>query len=90
MRSASKSDLNRITTLRSSLGDTVKDIVVMSNDVQIGINPCANNNGGCAELCLFSGDHVRCQCYHARVGKDGKSCEGEDLVFASPILGEIS
>lgn len=86
VRSVSKTDRNRISTLRSNLGDTVKDIIVMSNDVQIGVNPCAMNNGGCAEICLFSGDHVRCQCYHARVAKDGKSCEGTSSLFTKVFV----
>ncbi|XP_042220954.1 prolow-density lipoprotein receptor-related protein 1-like isoform X2 [Homarus americanus] len=85
VRSTSKTDLSRISTLRSGIGDTVKDIIIMSNDVQIGINPCANNNGGCAEICLYNGIRARCQCYHARVAKDGKACEDYDafLMFSS-------
>ncbi|KAK8724240.1 hypothetical protein OTU49_011302, partial [Cherax quadricarinatus] len=85
VRSASLMDLNRMSTLRSGLGNTVKDVIVMGNDVQIGINPCAINNGGCAEICLFTGVHARCQCYHARVAKDGKSCEDYEafLMFSS-------
>lgn len=76
IRSASLEDLNRKLTLKDSLGDTVKDLIVMSLDVQKGINPCANNNGGCEEICLFTGDRVKCQCYHARIDEDGKSCKG--------------
>lgn len=81
MRSTSKTDLNRTSTLRYGLGDTIRDIVIMNNDVQIGFNPCADNNGGCAEICLFTGVHVQCQCYHARVAKDSKSCEGKKCPY---------
>nr|XP_045618524.1 low-density lipoprotein receptor-related protein 1B-like isoform X1 [Procambarus clarkii] len=85
VRSVSMLDLTRMSTLRSGLGDTVKDIIIMGNDVQIGINPCADNNGGCSEICLFTGVRARCQCYHARVAKDGKSCVDHEafLMFSS-------
>ncbi|XP_047488646.1 low-density lipoprotein receptor-related protein 1-like [Penaeus chinensis] len=85
IRSAPLENLNRLLTLRDSLGDTVKDLIVMSLDVQKGINPCANDNGGCAEICLFIGERVKCQCYHARIDEDGKSCKEYDafLMFSS-------
>ncbi|KAK7083495.1 Low-density lipoprotein receptor-related protein 1B, partial [Halocaridina rubra] len=85
VRQVSKSDLTRISTLRTNLGDSVKDIIVMSRDAQVGMNPCAEDNGGCEEICLFDGTEAKCRCYHARVGDDGKSCVEYDafLLFSS-------
>ncbi|XP_068223129.1 low-density lipoprotein receptor-related protein 1 isoform X3 [Palaemon carinicauda] len=85
IRHVPKSDLSRVSTLRDTLGDTVRDIIVMSTDAQIGLNPCSTNNGGCEEICLFNGQEVKCQCYHARVAEDGKSCKEYDvfLLFSS-------
>lgn len=77
MRSAPEDDLKRLSTLVANAGDSVKDIVVMNQDTQIGINQCSVSNGGCEELCLYNGTHANCKCYHAQVDGDGKSCKGE-------------
>lgn len=40
-------------------------------------NPCSDKNGGCEELCLYTGGNsTTCACSHGRVAKDKKSCEG--------------
>ncbi|CAL4168163.1 unnamed protein product, partial [Meganyctiphanes norvegica] len=57
----------------------------MSQDQQVGINPCNTNNGGCQELCLFNSTHATCHCYHAKIAADGKSCKEYSafLMFSS-------
>lgn len=57
-------------------GDSLKDIQVFSKLRQPGTNPCAINNGGCEELCLFNSTYPVCACPHGKVASDGKSCEG--------------
>ncbi|KAL1115243.1 hypothetical protein AAG570_007274 [Ranatra chinensis] len=71
-------------TLRKDLGDSLKDIVVFSAGQQRGTNPCANDNGACAELCLYNGTHPVCACAHGLVGPDGKKCVDYDsfLVYS--------
>lgn len=78
MRSAPLASLTRQSTLATSVGDSIKDIIVVNSDTQIGINPCGMNNGGCDELCLFNGTHANCRCYHAQIDTDGKSCKGKE------------
>lgn len=44
----------------------------------IGYNPCANNNGGCAHLCLLSSNHpdgYTCACHSgSRLHMNKKNC----------------
>jgi integrin beta 2 len=76
-----------VKTILSKLGDTLKDIGVFSSKKQSGTNPCAVNNGGCLELCLFDGTRPVCACAHGLVGKDGKSCVGK---FSLYVLNTMS
>lgn len=78
MRSAPEDKLTRLSTLVTNLGDSVKDIVIVNTDTQIGINHCSVKNGGCDELCLYNGTHGNCKCYHAQVDTDGKTCKGKE------------
>lgn len=77
MRSAPEDNPSRLSTLVANVGDSLKDMIIMNSDTQIGINPCYEKNGGCEELCLFNGTHANCKCYHAQVDTDGKSCKGK-------------
>ena len=77
VRTAPEDDLTRVSTLKDSLGDSVKDVIIMNLDTQIGINHCGEQNGGCEELCLYNGTHANCRCYHAQIDTDGKSCKGK-------------
>ncbi|XP_063881494.1 prolow-density lipoprotein receptor-related protein 1-like isoform X4 [Scylla paramamosain] len=86
VRTAPEGNLGRVSTLKDSLGDSVKDVIIMNSDTQIGINQCAVNNGGCEELCLFNGTHANCKCYHGQVDTNGKSCkEYEAFLMFSTI-----
>lgn len=44
-----------------------------------GTNICAQNNGGCQQLCLFRGGGQRtCACAHRMLSEDGVSCRDYD------------
>uniref|UniRef100_A0A8C0GL26 Uncharacterized protein n=1 Tax=Chelonoidis abingdonii TaxID=106734 RepID=A0A8C0GL26_CHEAB len=44
-----------------------------------GTNVCAQNNGGCQQLCLFRGNGQRtCACAHGMLAEDGVSCRDYD------------
>ncbi|XP_047119261.1 low-density lipoprotein receptor-related protein 1 [Schistocerca piceifrons] len=87
VKSAQASNLSDYTVLMRGLGDSLKDIEVFSKYKQQGTNPCAENNGGCAELCLFNGTHPVCACAHGKVSADGKTCEDYDsfLVYSRVV-----
>lgn len=76
IKQAPLSNLSDYTLLQHGLGDSLKDIHVFSKAKQKGTNPCAKNNGGCQELCLFNGTQAVCSCAHGKVAADGKNCEG--------------
>ncbi|XP_076069558.1 LDL receptor protein 1 isoform X2 [Oratosquilla oratoria] len=82
---ASKVDVSKKEVLLPNIGDSIEDIAIVSHDLQLGMNPCGNQNGGCSELCLFNGTHANCACYHGRITEDGKSCEEYDafLIYSS-------
>lgn len=42
--------------------DDVVDILVYHESRQVGTNPCAVDNGGCPDLCLFVKGKVECAC----------------------------
>lgn len=68
------SNVSNYRTLLEGGGDSLKDIQIFSKRKQKGTNPCATNNGGCEQLCLFNGTHPICTCSHGHVSADGKSC----------------
>jgi hypothetical protein len=74
--SAPVTNLSDHKVLLSGAGDSLKDIQVFTKAHQQGTNPCALNNGGCSELCLFNGTHPVCACAHGIVTALG-TCEGE-------------
>ncbi len=53
------------------LTDTISAQVLLA-----GTNPCAVNNGGCEELCLFNGTAAVCKCAHGQV-VDNTKCKGQ-------------
>jgi low-density lipoprotein receptor-related protein 1 (alpha-2-macroglobulin receptor) len=55
------------------------DIKIYSSRGQRGTNPCAINNGGCEEICLFNGQRTSCACSHGKIdSNDGKTCVEHD------------
>uniref|UniRef100_H2YAY4 EGF-like domain-containing protein n=1 Tax=Ciona savignyi TaxID=51511 RepID=H2YAY4_CIOSA len=52
------------------------------NSIAFQNNPCANNNGGCSQLCIALPDNSRvCKCAFGKIGNDGTSCnDAEDYV----------
>ncbi|KAF5306597.1 hypothetical protein FQR65_LT18530 [Abscondita terminalis] len=75
---ASLTNLSDYQTLLRNVGDSLKDLQIFSKLKQSGTNPCAVNNGGCQQLCLFNGSHPVCACPHGFVAKDGKTCQEYD------------
>lgn len=65
-------------TILQEESTSIKDLKFFSLKKQNGTNLCAENNGGCQELCLFNGTHPICACSHGKVAADGKSCEDYD------------
>ena len=98
IKKAPLTNISDITILRG-VGDSLKDIQVFSPKRQQGTNACANNNGGCAELCLFNGTYPVCACAHGYVAPDGRSCLGKlpptthhlpPIFFSTRIQGDSS
>ena len=67
----------------------VRDLQLYSKERQAEINSCGDDNGFCAEICVYLGaaarpsDH-RCQCVHGRLAEDGQGCRPHDefLVYS--------
>ncbi|XP_043939564.1 prolow-density lipoprotein receptor-related protein 1 [Protopterus annectens] len=65
--------------LRTGIGVQLKDIKVFNQARQKGTNICAQNNGGCQQLCLYRGSQQRtCACAHGMLAEDGVSCRDYD------------
>ena len=59
----------------------VSDLFVYHESRQKGSNPCAKENGGCSDLCLYTGKKSvhKCSCpSHHFLSKDGRSCVQPD------------
>uniref|UniRef100_A0A8D8SCE1 Low-density lipoprotein receptor-related protein 1 n=2 Tax=Cacopsylla melanoneura TaxID=428564 RepID=A0A8D8SCE1_9HEMI len=85
IRIVSKRNTSDIATIpMKQYGDPIKDLKIFSKDAQTGSNPCAVDNGGCAELCLFNGMKAVCACAHGIVAPDGRACSEYDafLMFS--------
>ncbi|XP_048001348.1 prolow-density lipoprotein receptor-related protein 1 [Leguminivora glycinivorella] len=80
--SAPLTNISDYEVLLENAGDSLKDLFIWSKASQtlpspssgLAINPCSNNNGGCAELCLWDGASAHCACPHGDVAADGKNC----------------
>jgi len=51
---------------------------ILNNDEDVGIEDCAENNGGCSEFatCTTTSDGVHCTCNNGFAG-DGVNCTGK-------------
>ncbi|KAG9509575.1 Prolow-density lipoprotein receptor-related protein 1 [Fragariocoptes setiger] len=79
--------------LQQDLGDGIKDILIFHPQFipPANENPCAENNGGCADLCLYLGRHGerRCVCSHGRLAPDGATCVPFDVFIFVSRLSQI-
>ena len=77
-----------VTILNSNMGDHIKDLKVFHERPTTRSNPCATDNGGCYELCLYVGEGVRrCACSHGKLAPDGQNCEPYDaFIMFSRVL----
>lgn len=80
-------NLSDFKVLQQDLGDSLKDIQIFSRRKQNGTNPCAINNGGCEQLCLFNSTHPVCLCPHGKLSANGKDCEAyQSFLMYSKIV----
>lgn len=71
-------NLSDYKVLKTNEGNSLIDLKIFSRNAQNGTNPCAINNGGCAELCLFDGQYAVCACSHGRISKNNMTCDAYD------------
>lgn len=64
--------------IQQNLGDGIRDLAIFAEQPipSVEENPCAANNGGCQELCIFSGHpgQRHCICSHGKLKSDGQTC----------------
>ncbi|XP_062904698.1 low-density lipoprotein receptor-related protein 1-like isoform X1 [Mobula hypostoma] len=66
-------------TMRSHLGVNLKGVKVYNRARERGTNICANNNGGCQQLCLYRGKGQKtCGCSYSVLAEDSVSCRDYD------------
>ncbi|XP_062895316.1 low-density lipoprotein receptor-related protein 1-like [Mobula hypostoma] len=74
-----KDNATECVSLRTGVGVQLKDVKVFNRERQKGTNICAQNNGGCAQLCLYRGNGLRtCACAHGMLSEDGANCRDYD------------
>uniref|UniRef100_A0A670IUS4 LDL receptor related protein 1 n=1 Tax=Podarcis muralis TaxID=64176 RepID=A0A670IUS4_PODMU len=79
IKRGSKDNASDIVSLRTGIGVQLKDIKVFNRARQKGTNVCAQNNGGCEQLCLYRGGGQRtCACAHGMLSEDSVSCRDYD------------
>uniref|UniRef100_A0A8C5UEH1 EGF-like domain-containing protein n=2 Tax=Passeriformes TaxID=9126 RepID=A0A8C5UEH1_9PASS len=79
IKRGNKDNATESVSLRTGIGVQLKDIKVFNRARQKGTNICAQNNGGCQQLCLFRGGGQRtCACAHGMLSEDGVSCRDYD------------
>ncbi|XP_048343554.1 LOW QUALITY PROTEIN: prolow-density lipoprotein receptor-related protein 1 [Sphaerodactylus townsendi] len=79
IKRGSKDNASEIVSLRTGIGVQLKDIKVFNRARQKGTNVCAQNNGGCQQLCLFrGGDQRTCACAHGMLSEDSVTCREYD------------
>ncbi|KAG7278889.1 hypothetical protein CRUP_036403 [Coryphaenoides rupestris] len=79
IKRGNKDNATESMSLRTGIGVQLKDIKVFNRARQQGTNVCKDNNGGCQQLCLFSGNgHRTCACAHGMLAEDGRACRDYD------------
>uniref|UniRef100_A0A9J8BFY3 Low density lipoprotein receptor-related protein 1Ab n=1 Tax=Cyprinus carpio carpio TaxID=630221 RepID=A0A9J8BFY3_CYPCA len=79
IKRGNKDNATDMVYLRTGIGVQLKDIKVFNRARQQGTNICKVNNGGCEQLCLYSGNGNRtCACAHGMLAEDGRSCRDYD------------
>ncbi|XP_075055508.1 prolow-density lipoprotein receptor-related protein 1 [Mixophyes fleayi] len=79
IKRGNKDNATESVSLRTGIGVQLKDIKVFNKDRQKGTNVCAENNGGCQQLCLYRGGGQRtCACAHGMLAENGLSCREYD------------
>uniref|UniRef100_A0A8D2LBK3 Prolow-density lipoprotein receptor-related protein 1 n=1 Tax=Varanus komodoensis TaxID=61221 RepID=A0A8D2LBK3_VARKO len=79
IKRGNKDNASEIVFLRTGIGVQLKDIKVFNRARQKGTNVCAQNNGGCQQLCLYRGEGQRtCACAHGMLSEDSVSCRDYD------------
>uniref|UniRef100_A0A671QVS2 Low density lipoprotein receptor-related protein 1Ab n=1 Tax=Sinocyclocheilus anshuiensis TaxID=1608454 RepID=A0A671QVS2_9TELE len=79
IKRGNKDNATDMVYLRTGIGVQLKDIKVFNRARQQGTNICKVNNGGCDQLCLYSGNGNRtCACAHGMLAEDGRSCRDYD------------
>lgn len=65
--------------IQQNLGEGIRDIAVFAPQTlpSADLNPCVENNGGCQDLCLFSGKpgKRKCICSHGELNSDEMTCK---------------
>ncbi|KAL3854930.1 hypothetical protein ACJMK2_014165, partial [Sinanodonta woodiana] len=81
IKRANKIDGSSVEIVRQSLGTRLRDIKAFDAERQKGTNPCATNNGGCEQLCFYTGKgrDVSCRCSFGKL-VNGTHC-GEHNTF---------
>ncbi|KAJ8319794.1 hypothetical protein KUTeg_001381 [Tegillarca granosa] len=73
------------TILKNNL-DNLRDITLFNAKLQTSVesSPCAENNGGCEQLCfaLPNKTEPKCACSTGNLGADGKSCIAETEILS--------
>ncbi|KAM4699918.1 prolow-density lipoprotein receptor-related protein 1 isoform 2-T2 [Discoglossus pictus] len=79
IKRGNKDNATESVSLRTGIGVQLKDIKVFNKDRQKGTNVCADNNGGCQQLCLYRGGGQRtCACAHGMLAENGLDCRDYD------------
>jgi low-density lipoprotein receptor-related protein 1 (alpha-2-macroglobulin receptor) len=65
------------------VGELIRDLQLFARKRSTRANTCSVDNGGCAHLCLYTGDRKhRCECEYGLSSGDGKQCLPYDFFIA--------
>lgn len=85
---APAANLSDFRVLREGAGDSLRAVAAWAAERQrpalAAANPCARDNGGCAQLCLWDGARGRCACPHGDLAPDRRNCTRGYLPGSAP------